>query len=58
MRSVTIIMVLCWLLFAACWIGNLAKLIRCDFASPYKSEVVHAVGVFVPPAALVTVWFD
>ena len=25
--------------FVGCWVGNLIKLIKCDFASPYKSEI-------------------
>ena len=45
------------LIFAACWITNLVKFINCDFETPYKSEVIHAVGVFVPPACVVTVWY-
>jgi prepilin-type N-terminal cleavage/methylation domain-containing protein len=39
------------------WCVNLYKLTQCDFASPYKGEAIHAVGIF-PPAALVTVWFS
>lgn len=43
---------------AAAWITNAYKLTGCDFESPYKCEVVHAVGVLVPPASIATVWFD
>ena len=39
------------------WCVNLYKLINCDFEAPYKGEIVHAIGL-IPPAALVTVWFD
>ena len=39
------------------WLWNAAKLANCDFESNYKCEVIHAVGVVIPPAALVTVWF-
>lgn len=38
------------------WVLNIVALTDCDFASPYKCEVIHAVGL-APPAALVTVWF-
>lgn len=38
------------------WVFNIIALTECDFAAPYKCEVIHAVGI-VPPAALVTVWF-
>ena len=40
------------------WIWNAAKLASCDFKSDYKCEVVHIIGVVIPPAAYVTVWFD
>ena len=43
---------------AAAWITNAYKLTDCDFEAPYKCEVVHAVGVFVPPASIATVWVD
>lgn len=41
-----------------CWVMNLVKLCKCDFDAPYKGEVIHAVGVFVPPTAVITVWFN
>lgn len=44
--------------FVGCWVGNLIKLIKCDFASPYKSEVIHTVGVIIPPVSMATVWID
>ena len=40
------------------WIWNAAKFASCDFESNYKCEALHGIGVFVPPAAYVTVWFD
>ncbi len=36
---------------------NAYKLVDCDFASPYKCEAIHGIGVVIPPAAFVTVWF-
>lgn len=48
---------LVWALIAlTAWVFNIYKLAECDFASPYRCEVIHAVGIF-PPAALITVWF-
>lgn len=44
--------------FVGSWCVNLYKLIQCDFESDYKCEVVHAVGVFLAPASVVTVWID
>lgn len=45
-------------LFFGSWFVNFYKLIQCDFEPDYKCEVVHAVGVFIAPAAVVTVWID
>ena len=39
------------------WVGNIYKLTQCDFVSPYKGEVVHAIGI-IPLAAPFTVWCD
>lgn len=39
------------------WPLNAYKLSQCDFEADYKCEVLHTIGVFVPPAALITVWF-
>jgi hypothetical protein len=47
-----------WVFFAGCWITNVVKLVNTDFESPYKYEVIHAVGIFVPPASVITVWFS
>ena len=40
------------------WIWNAVKFTDCDFTSDYKCEVIHGTGVFVPPAAFLTVWFE
>ena len=40
------------------WVWNGYKFAQCDFESDYKCEVIHAIGVIVPPASWVTVWFD
>lgn len=40
------------------WCINLYKGINCDFEAPYRCEIIHGTGVFIPPAAYVTVWFD
>lgn len=36
---------------------NAYKLTQCDFESPYKCEVIHAVGM-LPPFWVAAVWFD
>ena len=40
------------------WLVNLYRITSCDFDMPLRCEVIHATGVFIPPAALVTAWFD
>lgn len=40
------------------WAVNAIKFVQCDFASPYKCEVVHGIGVFIPPTSIITVWFN
>lgn len=46
-----------WLTVLACWFGNLFGLLSCDFESDYKCEVTHGIGVVIPYAAPITVWF-
>jgi hypothetical protein len=46
-----------YVFWIGCWIGNFVKLVKQDFEPPYKSEIVHTIGLFGPLAA-VTVWFD
>lgn len=31
------------------WIMNVVQLIQCDFASPYKAEVLRIIGILIPP---------
>lgn len=44
--------------FPVSWLVNAYKFASCDFESPFKCEVVHGIGVFVPPSAIITVWVD
>ena len=39
------------------WVKNIVKLCQCDFASPYKAEVVYAIGV-IPPVGAITGWIN
>ena len=45
------------LMFVAAWFINLFTLFACDFDAPYKEEVIHFIGLFVPPASIITAWF-
>lgn len=47
-----------FVLAATPWIWNGVKFANCDFESDWKCEVIHGAGVFIPPAAYITVWFD
>ena len=40
------------------YVWNGYKLSNCDFEANYKCEAIHGVGVIVPPASLITMWFD
>lgn len=44
-------------LFFTPWVWNAVKFSNCDFESNYKCEASHGIGVFVPPASFITVWF-
>ena len=50
-----VILVLIFL--AAPWVVNAYKFAHCDFEAAYKCEVIHGIGIFIAPAAWVTVWF-
>ncbi len=39
------------------WCFNTAKLIDCDFRAEYHCEVMHTIGVVLPPLSVITVWF-
>ena len=45
-------------IITAPWILNAVKFVGCDFKSDYRCEAIHGIGLFIPPAAFVTVWFD
>ena len=47
-----------WAAFAIAWVVNVYQFVNCDFESDYECEVIHAVGVVLPVASAVTVWFD
>lgn len=49
-----------FVILVGAWTWNAVKLSKCDFepSTSYKCEVIHGAGLFVPPLALATVWFD
>ena len=45
------------IVIACSWVGNLLKLIDCDFQAPLKCEAVHGIGL-IPVIAPFTVFVD
>ena len=50
-------LLLLFALLATPWVWNVAKFVDCDFESDYKCEAIHGIGVVIPPASYITVWF-
>lgn len=46
-----------WLAIIGSWIGNVYKLLDCNFEPSYKGEIIHGIGL-VPVLSLFTVWND
>ncbi|MDM1548734.1 hypothetical protein HX096_12810 [Empedobacter falsenii] len=46
-----------WIYLIVAWVVNLIKFINCDFASPYKDEIIHGLGIFIAPISMITCWF-
>ena len=51
------IAVILWLIVLVAYINNLIDLFSCDFETPFKEEIIHLIGVFIPPASLITCWY-
>ena len=51
------VFIVCIFYILGAWIVNINKFSQCDFESPYKCEMVHAIGL-VPIAATITAWFS
>lgn len=43
----------------AVWPTNFYRLTQCDFSmqKDWKCEIIHGIGVLIPPASFITVWF-
>ena len=56
-RTTLSVLILGFVVFmAGSWFINIYKLTQCDFQSPYKGEILHAVGIIVAPVSVITVW--
>ena len=40
-----------------CWLGNTVKFVECDYDLPLNCEIIHGVGLIMPPASVVTVFY-
>ena len=58
LRNLALVQLVIIVFFGTSWCVNLYKLTQCDFQTSYKPEIIHAVGVFIPPAAVLTVFFS
>jgi len=59
MQSILGFSVIVFVIFSVLsWPINLYRLTGCDFESDYKCEIMHGVGVVIPPSSFITVWFD
>ena len=57
MKSLFTLYIAILLVFGSAWVINLIKLTQCDFEPLWKEEIIHGVGVIIPPASILTVWF-
>ena len=56
-KTIVLFGVLLVLLWIPTYVWNIVKLCNQDFEAAYKNEVVHAIGVGLPPASVITVWW-
>ena len=55
---IELVLVLFFVLGPSLWVWNAVKLASCDFNADYRCEVIHGVGLVLPPTSVVTVWFS
>lgn len=56
--EILLLIKLCVILFLAIgWVMNVVKLIKLDFQSPYKAEIIRAIGVPAAPFGGIIGWF-
>ena len=49
----SVIVIVLFIAGAVGWVKNIVKLTDCDFAAPYKCEIVHIAGLVPPIGAFV-----
>lgn len=58
MKSVTAIILAVWLVVIVSWVNNVVDFVDCDFKEDYRCEMLHGIGMSVPPTSIVTAWFE
>ena len=56
-NSSSYLVILIYLIFIALYAVNVIKLIKCDFEPSYKEEIIHTIGVVLPPASVFTAFY-
>ena len=57
-KTIILLVLFVVLIVPISWCVNLYKLTQCDFKASWKGEAIHAVGLVIPPAAIITAWLD
>lgn len=53
-----IIFLICFMIvFWTGWGMNIYKLVKCDFETPYKTEIIRGIAI-IPPVGAVAGWMD
>ncbi len=47
-----------WVYSIICWVVNVYKFFVCDFADPWKEEIIRGIGILFPPITWVTAWIQ
>lgn len=58
----SLLMVLLMIILIVCigygYINNIVELVHCDFKPSYKAEILHSIGVIVPPVGVIMGFCD
>jgi ABC-type multidrug transport system permease subunit len=54
-----LLIIVCLIVFAAFgWCFNIYGLFQCDFAAPYKAEIIRSIGIVVPFVGAIAGWCE
>lgn len=46
-----------WVYLIGSWVVNVVKFCKSDFDAPFKEEIIHGLGIILPPISMITCWF-